>query len=182
VQLPHNALPASNSQPTSTPSASIPQPETQRQNESLHQPADSRVSRQSDLVDAPSIGPKTARRFEKLGITTIGQFLDADAATVCTNLEVRWITKDLIEEWQDQAQLVCDVPALCGYKAQLLVATGIRDSNALARSVPSALHQKIAHVCRGIDGQRILRSSPPPSSADVGEWISSALDSQARAA
>lgn len=141
------------------------------------------VSRKSDLVDAPSIGPKTAKRFEKIGIQTIGQFIDASAAQLSEQLATRWITEGLIVQWQEQAQLVCDCQALCGYKAQLLVEAGCRNCHSLAHSQPSELFQRVLRVCHSIDGQRILRSATPPNQDDVSAWIDAARSSgQARAA
>ncbi len=137
-----------------------------------------RVTLDSDLVDAPSIGPKTAARFAKIGIHSIRQFVEADPAEMHRGLDTRWITEQLIGEWQDQAKLVCEVPVLCGYKAQLLVAAGCRTSRDLARSVPADLYQRVAHVARGIDGQRILRSAKPPASQDISSWITAALESK----
>ncbi len=133
-----------------------------------------RVTRASDLVDAPSIGPKTAKRFEKIGIHTIGQFLDAAASTMRADLDTRWITETLLVQWQEQAQMVCDVPELCGYKAQLLVEAGCRDAASLAASTPSELFGRVDAVCHSIDGQRILRSSTPPQQAEIAEWIAAA--------
>lgn len=140
------------------------------------------VSADSALVKAPSIGPKTARRFENIGIRTIGDFLAASAAEMQVKLDTRWITEELLREWQEQAQLVCDLPTLCGYKAQLLVAANCRTAAELARSVPRDLTERINRVCLGIDGQRILRSSPPPTASDISEWISDALEHNALAA
>ncbi len=75
------------------------------------------MSFESPLVDAPSIGPKTAKRFAEIGIHNIDDFLSADANEMAQQLNTSWIKPELIEDWQDQAQLVCEVPALCGYKA-----------------------------------------------------------------
>ena len=63
-----------------------------------------------DLVDAPSIGPKTAKRFAKIGITTVAQFLEASPAAVADQLRTRWIKTETIVDWQEQARLVATVP------------------------------------------------------------------------
>lgn len=142
----------------------------------------SQVSLSSDLVDAPSIGPKTAARFEKIGITTIRQFLAANCEQLQHKLDTRWITAELLAEWQDQARLVCVVPALCGYKAQLLVAADCRSASELKGCNPIVLHRQIVKVCEGIDGKRILRSSPQPTIREIESWIHSAAESNWRAA
>lgn len=168
----HTPLPTRIPEPNPGPPVAGPrlQPAPQTSTPSRRLP----VTRQSDLVDAPSIGPKTAGRFEKIGVHTIGQFIDASAAKLCEQLATRWITEGLLVQWQEQAQLVCDCQSLCGYKAQLLVEAGCHDANSLADSDPSDLFQRVTAVCHSIDGQRILRSSTPPEQADVAEWISDA--------
>ena len=140
------------------------------------------VSRASKLVDAPSIGPKTASRFQKIFIHTIGEFLDADPDKMCLDLDARWITAPLLREWQCQASLVCGVPALCGYKSQLLVGVGCRSVDALVQSNAAKLSQQIRAFTHTPDGQRILRSSRVPAADDVQEWIDSAREFSARRA
>ena len=142
--------------------------------EALPAASGSRVNYGSDLVDAPSIGPKTARRFAAIGVTTIGQFVAADAQELAQQLDTRWITADLLVDWQAQARLVCAVPALCGYKAQLLVQAECRSASELAAAESSELSQKLQQVSQTSEGQRILRSSPVPTNEDVAEWITSA--------
>ncbi|QDV24032.1 DUF4332 domain-containing protein [Aureliella helgolandensis] len=145
-------------------------------------PVQASLNAASPIVDAPSIGPKTAARFERVGIATVGQFLQASHVELEQQLNTRWITQSLLAEWRDQALLVCDVPALCGYRAQLLVAADCRSVAMLRQSKAAELAQRIDLVCNSIDGQRILRGSPPPTRNDIANWILSAQDSQARAA
>ncbi|MEZ6088809.1 MAG: DUF4332 domain-containing protein [Pirellulaceae bacterium] len=140
------------------------------------------VSVSSDLEDAPSIGPKTAQRFANIGVLTIGDFLSSKPSTMAEKLQTRWITEELIRDWQAQAQLVCDLATLCGYKSQLLVALEVRCREQLAHQDPDRLAQRIAEYCETKAGQRILRSSSVPERADVASWIAEAANSRKRAA
>lgn len=133
------------------------------------------LSMSANLVDAPSIGPKTARRFDKIGIVTVAQFLSADIAAMREQLATRWITDSLLQDWKDQARLVCSVPGLCGYKAQLLVECNCRTSQQLSESNAVELHGRLEAVSRTTEGKRILRSSKLPTVDDVASWIESAL-------
>jgi predicted flap endonuclease-1-like 5' DNA nuclease len=128
-----------------------------------------------DLVDAPSIGPKTAKRFEKIGIRTVAEFLAASAVEMATNLDTRWITTDKIRDWQAQAKLVCEVASLCGYKSQLLVGVGCRDTATLAKQQPAELHELLSDFAETSDGQRILRSSRVPPMDNVVKWVEDAM-------
>lgn len=136
--------------------------------------SDEKVHYGSPLVDAPSIGPKTAKRFEKIGIRTIRQFVNSNSDEIVEGLATRWITEELIRQWQDQARLVCEVPALSGYRAQLLVAVGCRTSWHLRTFNTAALHSQLAQFCETAEGQHILRSAPIPSLDDVSIWTESA--------
>ncbi len=128
----------------------------------------------SSLVDAPSIGPKTAKRFGNIGIHNIGEFVEVSSEELAARLATRWITADLIGEWQDQARLVCDVPALSGYSAQLLVALDYRTAWQLRTANAASLFSQLNQFCHTSEGQYILRASRVPTLSDVTSWIESA--------
>lgn len=133
-----------------------------------------RVGLDSDIVDAPSIGPKTAARFHQLGISTIRQFLAASASEMATLLNTKWMDENVLADWQDQARLVVQVPALCGYKSQLLVGIDCRSADELAASDVDELHSSIRQFSGSDAGTRILRSAAVPSREEVAKWIQSA--------
>ncbi len=139
-----------------------------------------RLAMTDDLVDAPSIGPKTAKRFAAIGITTVTQFLDASPATMADQLRTRWIKTETLVDWQDQARLVATVPGLCGYQAQLLVGAGCRDCQVLSTQHADSLHQQVEAFAASKAGQRILRSNQRPTLDDVSDWISNAAISTRR--
>ncbi len=167
--------------PKSTPA---PQPfQADDRREALSSsPRNSGVNLDSDLVDAPSIGPKTAARFYQLGINTIGDFLAASPAEMASQLDVSWIDESVLVDWQDQARLVVQVPALCGYKAQLLVGVDYRTAQELAAASGDLLHNTIREYCRSEVGSRIIRSATVPSREEVAKWIQSAAQATTRVA
>ncbi len=138
-----------------------------------------RINLDSDIVDAPSIGPKTAARFCQIGINTIGQFLAASAVDMAAKLEVNWIDADTLIDWQDQTRLVVQVTALCGYKAQLLVGIDCRRADELATFEVDALYNRIRDYCGSDVGTRLIRSAAVPSREEVTKWILSAEQSVA---
>ncbi|WP_197169202.1 DUF4332 domain-containing protein [Novipirellula galeiformis] len=146
-------------------------------------PASTNTSVSDNLVDAPSIGPKTAARFANIGITTIGQFLASAPEQMASQLNTQWITPALIEDWQAQATFVTSIASLCGYKSQLLVAIDCRTPAQLAERDADELTAAIARYAQTKAGQRILRSSTPPDETNVARWIAEAREcSQQRAA
>lgn len=123
------------------------------------------------VVDAPSIGPRTAERLLKCGIRTVADLLAADAAHVASKLNRKRITEDAIVAWQRQAMLVCRIPFLRGHDAQILVESEIYTPEKLASQSAATLLQVVSRVAGSQQGQRILRGSKEPDLAEVTDWI-----------
>jgi hypothetical protein len=172
--------------PESVPLKSEPVTRVKRPSEVPANDSASRTRRrlrpEDPIVDAPSIGPKTALRFEQIGIHLVSGLLDADAEATAKLLSVRHITADVIRDWRSQAELMICVDALSGRDAQLLVAAGIRDAAALSRCHAEELLEKVDAVVHSSEGRRILRESRPPVLADVAQWVSNAMQTYTLAA
>lgn len=140
------------------------------------EPDEPKVQYGSPLVDAPSIGPKTAKRFADIDVHTIAQFVGTGPEQLVSELATKWITENLVRDWQDQARLVCEVPSLPGYGAQLLVAIGCRTAWQLRTANTDSLKAQLDAVCMTAEGQHILRSSKPPSAKRIESWIQSARE------
>ena len=123
------------------------------------------------IVDAPSIGPKTAERFQAVDVHTVAELLDKDPDKVADQIDYRRITSKLIREWQLQTQLVCRIPNLRGHDAQILVACGITTPRQLASSLADELHDKVKRFIRTSEGKRIMRNGKRPDLAEVTAWI-----------
>ncbi|MCP4190942.1 MAG: DUF4332 domain-containing protein [Planctomycetaceae bacterium] len=123
------------------------------------------------IVDAPSIGPKTAERFQAVDVHTVADLLDKDPDQVAEQIGYRRITSKLIREWQLQTQLVCRIPNLRGHDAQILVACGITMPRQLASSLADELHDKVKRFIRTSEGKRIMRNGKRPDLAEVTAWI-----------
>ncbi len=102
-----------------------------------------------DVVDGPSIGPKTAERLYPHGIKTVRDLIKADPAVLAVLADTRHITPETITDWQDQARLVCTVPGLRGTHAQLLVGAGYRSAERIAAAEADKLCADVLSV-RGI--------------------------------
>ncbi len=126
------------------------------------------------IVDAPSIGPKTATRFQQIGLTTVEDLLRADAAEAALSLNTRHITREVIEEWQAQSTLMVQVPGLRGHDAQLLVAAAVRDQQSLSNAVAAKLLVAVSEIADSSEGRSILRDSSAPDLDEVTSWIAAA--------
>ena len=126
----------------------------------------------TDAVEAaPSIGPRLAERFTKIGIPTVADFLRADAEQAAQRLGHRRVTVDVIRQWQQQTTLVCRIPELRGHDAQILVACGVTEPEQLAKLDPAELWKKVQPFADSTEGKRIIRGSAAPDVEEVGNWI-----------
>lgn len=120
---------------------------------------------------APSIGAKTAKRLEAVGVRTIGDLLAASADDKQRQIGARHISAQTIRDWQAQALLACTVPGLKSREAQALVACGVRDADDLEQSDAEHLVEGIARWGLSEEGARAWGAAPAPSVDDVATWI-----------
>lgn len=123
------------------------------------------------VVQAPSIGPKTAKRLEAVGVRTIADLLAMNAEEGEQKIDVRHISAQVIRDWQAQALLACTVPGLKSREAQALVACGIQDVEDLAQSDATHLCEGVAQWGLSDEGQRAWGTAPAPNGDDVATWI-----------
>ncbi|MGI9474223.1 MAG: DUF4332 domain-containing protein [Rubripirellula sp.] len=128
------------------------------------------------LVDAPSIGPKTAKRFAAIGIDTVGQFLVGVPDEMATQLSTYWITPATLSHWQSQASLMCEMPRMRCRDAQLLVGAGYSTAAAIAVCEPKSLYRQVCDFAATSSGRRYLRGASCPGPAEISEWIASASE------
>jgi predicted flap endonuclease-1-like 5' DNA nuclease len=134
------------------------------------------------IVDAPSIGMKTANRFAAIGIHKVKDLLSVSPESAATQMNIRHINARTIRDWQSQAELACSVPDITSLAAQLLVAVGVRDADQLMNADPDTLVNLIEEYCESADGQRTLRDASPPTREDIDEWVEAAHDMAAKRA
>jgi len=132
------------------------------------------IHRSDDLVVAPSIGPKTAVAFAEIKIHKIGEFLDTPAAAISRRLQKTWITPSVIEDWQAQTLLMCEVPGLRPRDVQMLVGVGCSSTEMLATSNASKLAAIMRRYATTPEGRGTLRSAPSAEAEDVALWIANA--------
>ena len=131
-----------------------------------------RLSRTSAIVDAPSIGPKTAKRLAKVGIRTVADFLAADCEAIAGELDVRHIDAEKLVAWQHQAQLMCRVPELLARDTQLLVGSGFTTPEDIASANPSDLLEFAKSFVATPEGARVLRGADDPTLERATKWVS----------
>lgn len=133
-----------------------------------------RLHRDDPIVDAPSIGAKTAARLEAVGFRTVADLLDAEPEHAAKTVKASHITPPVIRDWQAQAMLACAIPSLRGFDAQVLVACGVRDLEDLAAQDADTIVGLVEDYLHTSDGKQLARSSKPASRETVQSWIAAA--------
>jgi nucleotidyltransferase/DNA polymerase involved in DNA repair len=129
------------------------------------------LSRTSEVEKAPSIGPRTAQMMETIGVRTIEDLLSMAPDRLAEKLNHRRITTSVIQQWQAQSRLMCQIPELRGHDAQILVACRITTPENLASAKPAELFAVVEPFSRTKEGERIIRNGRKPDLAEVTEWI-----------
>ncbi|HUG70852.1 MAG TPA: DUF4332 domain-containing protein [Pirellulaceae bacterium] len=129
------------------------------------------LGREHSVVDAPSIGARTAERLEAIGIHTVSDFLKADPQSISKQLEVKRFTPQVVTQWQQQTELACRVPQLRGHDAQILVALDITNVEELAACDPQALWTLVEPFVETKEGKRIIRNGKTPDLQEVIDWV-----------
>jgi predicted flap endonuclease-1-like 5' DNA nuclease len=135
-----------------------------------------RLTRDASVVDAPSIGPKTAGRLNVIGVQTVGDLLALSAEEAAAQIKQSHINAQVIKDWQAQALLACSVPELSGTAAQLLVGAGVMSVEDLATSDLDTLVDAIDMFAASNDGERALRNQAKPDRDRVQAWVEAALE------
>ncbi|WP_339673431.1 DUF4332 domain-containing protein [uncultured Gimesia sp.] len=129
------------------------------------------LNRSMPVEQAPSIGPKTAVRLEKVGIFTVNDFLECNPEHIANQLNVSHIKERTIRVWKKQTRLVCCVPGLRGHDAQILVACGFYEPDQIARTSPQELFGKVKSFVKTSEGQQIIRGGKKPDFNEITDWI-----------
>ncbi len=123
------------------------------------------------LEAAPSIGPKTAKRFEQVDIHTVEDFLGADPEETANALDTKHVSEDVIRQWQTQARLACQIPGIYGHDAQILAACGFENPSEIASSKPEMVLSLVNEFAKTKEAKFILRSSKHPDLEEVSNWV-----------
>lgn len=125
----------------------------------------------ADVVDAPSIGPKTAARLEKVSIFTVQDLLNAEPADTAKELNTRFITAKTIQDWQDQAVFAHDIPQLRTHDTQILVGGGIRNAAELAALQPEEVLAEVQPFVESPQASRIVKPGSEPDLREAMRWV-----------
>lgn len=132
------------------------------------------LSRASHVANAPSISPQTAQLLATVGIRTVADLLDAEPDSVAAQIGTDRISSQAISQWQLQSQLMCQIPDLRGYAAQLLVACGFTSPTQITSISPADLIRRVQDFCKSKQGERILRGHEIPAATKIKTWAQNA--------
>ena len=129
------------------------------------------LHRHSPVEDAPEIGPKMARKLERIGVKTVSDLLSGKADDMARRLQTKRVRTRNIRDWQMQSELMCRVPQLRGHDVQILVACGIKTPEQIASMSPDELFAIVQPFSETRQGERIIRSGRKPDLEEISDWI-----------
>ncbi len=109
--------------------------------------------------------------LEAIGIHTVEDLMNMTAERISKMLNHRRMTPQVIQQWQQQSRMMCQVPELRGHDAQILVACGVTSPEDLAAQKPASLLSIVEPFSRTKEGERMIRNGKNPDLAEVTEWI-----------
>ncbi|WZU44553.1 DUF4332 domain-containing protein [Stieleria varia] len=132
---------------------------------------DLNLSPYDQMIHAPSIGARTAERFLRIHIHSVGQFLMEDPEQLAVRLSTYWIDAQTVRQWQAQATLMCQIPRLTGLDAQLLAGAGYQSARQLAICDARLVHIEVSRFALTTAGRRYLRGNSPPDLQTISAWV-----------
>ncbi len=136
------------------------------------------LSRKAPIVDAPSIGPKTARRLQAIGVKTVDDLFRLNPEKAAMQIGRSYINSETIGRWQAEAKLACLIPNIRGHDAQILVGCELTDPDEIGLFDADELLDIVLPFAGSRDGQRLLRNMRSPDLAEVSNWIQWAGESR----
>lgn len=133
-----------------------------------------RLRTEDSVVDAPSIGRKTADRLQAVSVRTVKDLLALDPEDAARRIKAGHINAKVIRDWQAQARFACSIPDMTSINAQLLTACGVTDMASLAGADAPKLQAEMVKYSRTEDGNRVLRGSKAPEITAIAGWVNAA--------
>ncbi len=138
------------------------------------------LAESSRIEDAPGMLNGLAGSLRKLGINTVGNFIETDPQWIASSLGMPNFQASEVRNRQRESLLMCCVPQLRAFDARVLVGCGIDNPTMLAEMRPAVLLQRVESFLATDRGQEILRSGTSYELSRITTWIASARRSMAR--
>lgn len=130
-------------------------------------PPKPRLTSLSKPEEIKGIGPVLGEELRAMGITTIGELITADPATIDEKTRA---SREIAERLQATAQLLM-VPGVDENDAELLKEAGITSRRELADQDPIQLSKKMGEVAKTYIEQGKISESEKPIIEEVLSWI-----------
>ncbi len=132
----------------------------------------------SGVGSVPLIGPRTAQLLQDSGITNVTDLLSLPPLRIVRRLGQSRVTEAVVQQWQSQARLMCQIPELRGGAAQFLVAAGVRSAESLSESSPDRLLELLNGLLQKRQQESGHADLGLPDRETVAEWISWAANAR----
>jgi len=136
------------------------------------------LDEQTPIELGPSIDADTAARLRAVGVTTIGELLQLQAAranSILRNANVSW---EFVQSWQAQTRLIMQMPSLRVYDARILAACGIQQADQLEQLGTAEVRSLIERFAATSDGRAMLLSGTEYELSRITDWARGATEEE----
>jgi len=130
-------------------------------------PPQPKLTSLNNTEDVKGIGPRLAEQLKDMGITSVGELITTDPATIAENTKM---SQDMAKHLQSTAQLLM-VPGVDENDAKLLQEGEVSTIRELAQQDPLELSRKIAEIAKTYVQEGKITESEKPTIEEVLSWV-----------
>ncbi|MBD3192781.1 MAG: DUF4332 domain-containing protein [Candidatus Heimdallarchaeota archaeon] len=154
---------------------SKPKKKTRRKRKKEKKPTEKPLTLESNIQDAPEVGPATFREFKRIGIVKVKDFMAKSPEEIVSALNENGYTRISVEDitrMQQETQMMLDIPGLRVHDAVMLHKVNVRSKTALSKQDQDELWEEVSAIVDDNHVRKFLRwDNLKPTYEEMAEWI-----------
>lgn len=148
---------------------------TRRKKKKEKKPTEKPLTLESNIQDAPEVGPATFREFKRIGIVKVKDFMAKSPEEIVEALSENDYTRLDVEDitrMQKETQMMLDIPGLRVHDAVMLHKVNVRSKTALSQQDQDELWEEVSAIVDDNHVRKFLRwDNLKPTYEEMAEWI-----------